>query len=48
MRIIIFAFLFAVLIVSASFAEGLEMTRIDARVDYDYSIVYRLEQEENA
>ena len=46
MRIIIFALVFAVLIALSSFAEGLEVTKIDARVDYDYSTTYRLEQEQ--
>lgn len=46
MRIIIFALAFAVLIALTSFAEGLEITKIDVRADYDYSMAYRLEQEE--
>ncbi len=46
MKIIIFALVFAVLIAATSYAEGLEITKIDARVDYDYSTAYRLEQEE--
>lgn len=46
MRIIIFTLIFAVLAAVASFAEGLEMTKIDVHADYDYSTVYRLEQEQ--
>ena len=46
MRIIIFALIFAVLAAAASFAEGLEVTKIDVHADYDYSTVYRLEQEQ--
>lgn len=45
MRLITFALVFAVLLAVSSFADGLEITKLDARVDYDYSTAYRLEQE---
>ena len=46
MKLIIIALLSAILLASTSFAEGLEITRVDARADYDYSTTYKLEQEE--
>ncbi|MBI2656170.1 hypothetical protein HYX03_00335 [Candidatus Woesearchaeota archaeon] len=46
MKIIIFALLFAVLTAAVSFAEGLEITKIDAHADYDYSTVYQMEREQ--
>lgn len=46
MKIIIFALVFAVLTAAASFAEGLEITKIDAHADYDYSTVYQMEREQ--
>ncbi len=46
MKIIIFALAFISLLSFTCLAEGLEMTRLDARVDYDYSTAYKLEQQE--
>ena len=46
MRLIIFAAVFAIIIGLTAFAQGLEITRVDVHADYDYSTVYRIEQEE--
>lgn len=46
MKAIIFSLIFMALIASAVSADGLKITRIDARVDYDDSYIYRLEQAE--
>ncbi len=46
MKTIIFSFIFLVLIASAVSADGLKITRVDARVDYDDAYIYRLEQAE--
>lgn len=45
-RLLIFALVFMALLAAVSLAKGLEITQIDARVDYDESYVYRLEQQE--
>ena len=46
MKIIVLSFIFLLLIAATSFAKGLEINQIDARVDYDEAYVYRLEQQE--
>src|SRR3989338_2897769 len=43
MRLLIFAFLFAILVASASLANGLKITEIDVNVDYDEAYTYRVE-----
>ncbi len=43
MKIIVFAFVFMALIASAALAAGLEITEIDAAVDYDEAYTYRIE-----
>lgn len=44
MRLILFSLVFVVLVAAASLAQGLEMTRLDARAEYSDAYVYRLEQ----
>jgi len=46
MKAVIFSLIFLVLVASAVSADGLKITRIDARVDYDNAYIYRLEQAE--
>ena len=46
MKLIVFAMVFLLLVASSSLAQGLAITRVDARVDYDNAYIYRLEQEE--
>jgi len=46
MRIVVFTFVFLLLVAASALADGLKVTRIDARVDYDNAYVYRLEQQE--
>lgn len=48
MRILVFAMGFMILMALSSLARGLEITRIDARVDYDDAYAYRLEQEQQS
>lgn len=48
MRIAVFSLVFMILAAMASLAQGLEITRIDAHVDYDDSYVYRIEQEQKS
>ena len=47
MKVIAFSFMFMVLLAAAALADGLKITRIDARVDYDNAYIYRLEQAES-
>ena len=46
MRIIVFSLVFLLLVAASTLADGLKITRVDARVDYDNAYVYRLEQQE--
>ena len=46
MKIIIFSLVVMVLISSISLAQGLEITRVDAHVDYEDAYIYRIEQEQ--
>ena len=48
MRIAVFSLMFMILIAMASLAQGLEITRVDAHVDYDDAYIYRIEQEQKA
>jgi len=43
MRLLAFIFLFMILVAPASLAAGLEITEIDANVDYDEAYTYRVE-----
>lgn len=46
MRLVVFALVFLLLIAASTLADGLKITRVDAKVDYDDAYVYRLEQQE--
>ena len=46
MRIVVFSLVFLLLVAASTLADGLKITRVDARVDYDNAYVYRLEQQE--
>ena len=46
MRLLVFSLVFLLLTAASTLADGLKITRIDARVDYDNAYVYRLEQQE--
>ena len=47
MKLIIFAFVFLSLVALNALATGLQITQIEARVNYDDAYVYRLEQEQH-